>query len=141
MIQRASFEECVGVLPLSYAEEGVGADDDENFCVGREFVAQAMQRVDGVVGSAVGLRAVDGGCLDAGGAFAEQLDHAQAVGEGGVGAVGLEWLDGGGGEEHAVEGEAVADGLGDGEVASMRWVEAAAEEAESHGAIVSRVSG
>src|ERR1700744_593029 len=82
------------VLPLWYAEEGVGADDDEDLCAGREFVTQPMQGVDGVGWSAVALGAVDRRCLDAVGACAEQLHHAEAVGEGGVGSMGFEGLDG-----------------------------------------------
>src|SRR6185437_13322589 len=132
-------DQCFRILPLSYAEKRVRSNDDKDLCARRQLAAQATECVDGVVGRA-GLRtverAVDCGCLDAVGSIAEQLDHVQAVGEGGMGAARFEWLNGCGCEQHAVEREAVADRLGYGEMASMRRIEAAAEEADSHVAIV-----
>jgi hypothetical protein len=131
-------QQCLRILPLSYTEECVRANDDEYLCALRQLVAQAMQRVDGVVRFAVALWAVDRRSLNAAGSLAKQLNHAKPIGEGGVRTVRLERLDRSRCEQHAVECEPVAYRLRYGEMTSMRWIETPSEEAYSHLAIVSR---
>src|SRR5580704_19156333 len=120
-------QEFLRVFPLSYAEERVGPNDDKGFRARLQFGAQSTQCVDGVVRSAVGLRAVDRRHFDSFGSIAEQFHHAEAIGEGSMGSVGFQGLDCRWCEKDAVECELVTHRCCYGEMASMRWVKAAAE--------------
>jgi hypothetical protein len=126
------FEEAVGLAPVPEVEEGVGADEVEEGVGGHELM-KGGEGLNGVVGSAVGVRFVEVGDAEAGIGAAGEGEHGEAVGEGGVRAVGLERLAGRRGEEDFVQREGVGGGGGDGEVAAVRWVEGSAEESYAHG--------
>lgn len=69
-------------------------------------------------------------------AFAEELDHAHALCEGGLRAAGFERLHSRGGEQHAIESEACARCFCESEMGQVRWIEGSSEQADSHLAIV-----
>ena len=92
---------------------------------------ELVEGVDGVVGGVAEGR-VEGRRDEAGVAGAEERDHGEAVAEGGGRAGWLEGLATRWGEEDLVEREGGGRGAGDGEMAEVGWVEAAAEEAYAH---------
>lgn len=130
-------EQFGGFAPLREAEKGVGADDGEEgwgiwrFRVGgrSEGGAEASQGIDGVVGLTIRTGTVDGGGFEPGMAFTEEVDHAEAIGEGGLGTTGLEGLAAGGSEQDAVEREMLAGEFGGEPVGTMGRIKAAAEVA------------
>jgi hypothetical protein len=137
-------EQVLWRAPLRELEEGIGADEDEEGVVGLEGGAEAFEGVDGVVRGVVGQGRfeVGGEAVQGGWSLgAEELNHGEAVGIGGDGAVGLERLMAGGDEEDAVEREGLRCGAGDGEMAAVGRVEAAAEVADTHRLILPRRRG
>jgi hypothetical protein len=132
-------EEAGGGAPLRELEEGVGAGEDEELVGGLEGGAELFEGVDGVAGRVAGERGFEGGGQEAGRATvggwsfgAEELGQGETVGVGGLRAVGLERLVAGGDEEDAIEREGLRSSGGDGEMAAVGRVEAAAEVAEAH---------
>jgi hypothetical protein len=125
-------EEAVRLAPVSEVEETIGADEVEEGVAGHELV-ESSEGLDGVVRSAVGVRFVEMGYAEAGVGDAGEGEHGQAVREGGVRAVGLQRLAACRGEENFVQSESIGGGGGDGEVATVRWVEGSAKESYAHG--------
>ena len=107
------FEEVVGLAPVRESEEGVCADEVEEGVAGHELM-KGGDRLDGVVGGAVGMRGVEVGDAEAWVGEAGEEEHGDAVGEGGCCAVGLERLATCRGEEDFVQIERVGGSGGDG---------------------------
>jgi hypothetical protein len=125
-------EEGFRVAPAGYVGKGVGADEREDLG-GGVGAAELAEGVDGVVGQAVGAGMVELGSGEQIGVFgADQVDHGKAVGVGGDESVALEGLATDGGEEDAIHREGSGGSQGDGDVAQVGRVEAAAEEADAH---------
>jgi hypothetical protein len=76
------FEELVGLAPVRESEEGVCADEVEEGVAGHELM-KGGDRLDGVVGGAVGMRGVEVGDAEAWVGEAGEEEHGDAVGEGG----------------------------------------------------------
>jgi hypothetical protein len=76
------FEEVVGLAPVRESEEGVCADEVEEGVAGHELM-KGGDRLDGVVGRAVGMRGVEVGDAEARVGEASEEEHGDAVGEGG----------------------------------------------------------
>jgi 2-amino-4-hydroxy-6-hydroxymethyldihydropteridine diphosphokinase len=129
----AGDEEIGGAIPAADGEERIGAHEAEDLVAGREGGAQGAQRVDGVVRAAVGARRVDEGDLHGGLAGDGERGHGDAVVEAGRGPVTLEGLYADGRKEDAIEAETLDGEARQRDVAAMRRVEAAAEEADLHG--------
>src|ERR1017187_9832369 len=119
--------------PVAQREEAVGAGEDEEGC-GGSFAGKRGERVDGVVGGAVGAGRVDVGHGEAGVGCGGNSEpgHFEAVGEGGGGRLGLEGLAANRGEEDAVERDGTGCRGSQCQMAAMNGVERAAEEGYAH---------
>lgn len=128
----AGHQKVGGAIPFADRQKRVGAHQEEDSVVIGEGSAQGTQRVDGVVGAAIGAGRVNEGELEARLALDGEAGHGHAVGEAGLGAVALERLDADRREEDAVQGQALHSQARQGDVPAMRRVETAAKEADLH---------
>jgi len=121
-----------GVVPAPDAEERVGAHETDDVIGRGKGGAQGTDGIDGVIRPAVLMGSIDEGKLEAGLALDEQAGHGDPVGEAGLGAVALERLDADRSEEHAIEAEAIHGEACQRNMAAVRRIKAAAEEANLH---------
>jgi 2-amino-4-hydroxy-6-hydroxymethyldihydropteridine diphosphokinase len=121
-----------GAMPVAQGLERIGADQAEELVAGRKRLAQVLERVIGVVVSAVHAGRVDG----AGGkrrmAGAGKLHHHHPVFIGRLRLIALQGLTPDRGHEDAIEMQALHRGEGDADVSRVRRVKAAAEEGDAH---------
>ena len=136
------------LLPVRHVAHGVGADQEEEFGLG-QFVVNLPQRVDRVAeAAAVDFERADAP-VDSGSrttrlaelGFDRQVEHFDALGVGGVRAAVLERLDGRRREPDFIERSLLVARTGERQVAVVHGIEAAAENAETHGELGARGLG
>lgn len=116
----------VGLVPTGKAEKAVCADEVEENSLGHRLL-QCGESVCGVVGEAVGSGGVDRGGLKTAVLFAGQRGHSKAVGEGRRVFVEFQRLAACRSEEYGVHVKSIGGSRGYLEMATMRWIEGAAE--------------
>ncbi len=129
----AKREQALRLAPAGQIVKCVSADQAEELVFRGEGTEQRGQRVQCVVGLAVGAGSIQRGRRKARVFAAQQLHHGHAVRVSGVLDAFLQRLRGDGSEKHAVQVKLVCRGPGNGQVAQVRRIEAAAEEGYPHG--------
>ena len=119
--------------------EGVGADEEKERRVGREGWAQAIERVDSVIGSIAG--GVDERELESRIAEDGETGHLGAIFEAGGVAGGFERLQAYRSEENSIQAQGLMGGPRDGQMSEVGWIEAAAEEGYPHWVMVAEAKG
>jgi len=104
-------------------------------------LAQAVERVDCVVGSDGVGWCVDEGEFEGWVVMDGETGHGDAVFKAGGVARGFERLEAYGREKNLIEAKGLACGAGDGHVSEVRRVEAPAEEGYPHGVMVADAEG
>ena len=128
----AGEEQVGGAMPLPDGEKGIRAHDEVNAVLAFKRGTQGADGVQRVVGAVVGVRGVNQRYVEAGLALDGETGHRDTMAESGTRAIALERLHADGRQQDAVETEALDGEPGQGDVSPVRWVEAAAEEADLH---------
>jgi hypothetical protein len=141
----AGEEEVGGAMPVADAQEGIGAHEAKDLVAGVEFGAQGVNGVDGVVGTAVGTGGIEERDFHVGLLLDGEAGHGDTIVEiraGGsaqarrgcrrAGAVALEGLHANGGDEQAIEAEALDSEAAKGDMAAMGRIEASTKKADVH---------
>lgn len=124
-------EQAIRLIPTRQTEKSVDADEIEESRIGH-LQAEFGEDVNRVVGSTVGAGSIEAGGSKTHIGLTGQRGHCEAIFKGSRCSRWLERLAPGRGEENYVEVEVVGSGGGDGDVAAMDGVEAAAEEGYAH---------
>ena len=132
-------------MPVAQPEERVGAHQAKQRALGREPGAQALQRVDGVIGAKFvlsrGLGRVGKRNLEARLARNGQPRHGQPLLKAGGRSFGLERLHAHRGKQHRIQPERGARRARHGQVTKMGRVETSAEEGHARSAPPSLLAG
>lgn len=121
----------VRLAPMGKTKKAVGPH--EHVSPGaRHQPTQRDKAIDGVVWLAVSLRSVQIGHSEARVKRAGQGHHRQALLKAGRCSIWFKWLPASGREEHGLDPKRIRGGARDGEVSSMRRVEASAKEGYTH---------
>jgi hypothetical protein len=124
-------------MPFGKCGEAVGAEEEIELCVRRQGLAEMLEGVGGVVGSKrTDDWGIDEGELEMGIVGDGDTSHCYAFFEAGRGAGRFEWLAANGSEENGIQVESALGRAGDTKMTVVRRVEAAAEEGDTHEAMV-----
>lgn len=125
-------QEIRGAVPLADAQEGISAEKAEEVVGGGEAGSQGADGVDSVVGAVIGAGRIDEGDFKARLAVDGETGHGDAILVAGLGTIALKGLEANRREQNAVEGEAIHRQPGEGDVATVGRIKAAAEKPNVH---------